>query len=187
MLATEGLALTGAWTDPEAGLLSMIVLELGVSSRLCATLQPGQRVIVMGPTGTPTEIPTNESVLLAGGGLGNAVLFSIGRALRANGCKVVYFAGYRSIRGRLPPGRHRGERRPGDLGDGPGPALAPRRPQDRAFVGNIVQAMNAYAQGELGDEGRGPERRSSRIIAIGSDRMMNAVREARHAIAASPS
>ena len=29
VLATEGLALTGAWTDPEKGLLSMIVLELG--------------------------------------------------------------------------------------------------------------------------------------------------------------
>ena len=29
----------------------------------------------MGPTGTPTEIPTGENVLLAGGGLGNAVLF----------------------------------------------------------------------------------------------------------------
>ncbi len=33
----------------------------------------------MGPTGTPTEIPENETVLLGGGGLGNAVLFSIGR------------------------------------------------------------------------------------------------------------
>ncbi|MFM2152459.1 MAG: hypothetical protein RL199_894, partial [Pseudomonadota bacterium] len=96
VLATEGLALTGAWTDPERGLLSMIVLEMGVSSRLVATLAPGQQVVVMGPTGAPTEIPKNEKVLLAGGGLGNAVLFSIGRALRANGCEVLYFAGYRN-------------------------------------------------------------------------------------------
>src|SRR4029077_9849808 len=88
-------ALTGAWTDPERGLLSLIVLEMGGSSRLCAHLAPGEPVVVMGPTGSPTEIPAGETVLLAGGGLGNAVLFSIGKALRAAGCKVLYFAAYR--------------------------------------------------------------------------------------------
>src|SRR5687767_15387153 len=71
----EGIALTGAWVDPEKGLLSLITLEMGVSSRLCAYLQPGEPVVVMGPTGTPTEIPEKSAVLLAGGGLGNAVLF----------------------------------------------------------------------------------------------------------------
>ena len=50
----------------------------------------------MGPTGTPTDIPKNETVMLiGGGGLGNAVLFSIGKAMRENGCKVLYFAGYK--------------------------------------------------------------------------------------------
>ena len=92
----EGIALTGAWVDKEAGLLSLITLEMGVSSRLCAYLQPGEPVVVMGPTGTPTEIPTNDNVLLAGGGLGNAVLFSIAKALKAAGNRVVYFAGYRN-------------------------------------------------------------------------------------------
>ncbi|RPJ83937.1 MAG: pyridine nucleotide-disulfide oxidoreductase, partial [Acidobacteria bacterium] len=94
-LVMEGIALTGAWVDRERGLLSMIALELGVSSRLCAYLRPGERVIVMGPTGAPTEIPHRQNVLLAGGGLGNAVLFSIARALREAGNRVVYFAGYK--------------------------------------------------------------------------------------------
>src|SRR5204863_10003014 len=66
-----------------------------VSSRLCAQLEPGEPVVVMGPTGTPTEIEPNENVLLAGGGLGNAVLFSIAKAMRAKGNRVVYFAGYK--------------------------------------------------------------------------------------------
>ena len=44
-----------AWL--EKGLLSLIALEMGVSSRLCAYLRPGEPVVVMGPTGTPTEIP----------------------------------------------------------------------------------------------------------------------------------
>ena len=33
-LLMEGIALTGAWVDQERGLLSLIALELGVSSRL---------------------------------------------------------------------------------------------------------------------------------------------------------
>ncbi len=91
----EGIALTGAWVDREQGLLSLIALEMGVSSRLCAYLKPGEPVVVMGPTGTPTEIPDHSAVMLAGGGLGNAVLFSIARALKARGNRVLYFAGYR--------------------------------------------------------------------------------------------
>ena len=33
------------------------------------------------------------------------------------------------------------------------PGFTPRRPQDRAFVGNIVEAMHAYASGALGKAG----------------------------------
>ncbi|MGH8742205.1 MAG: FAD-dependent oxidoreductase, partial [Burkholderiales bacterium] len=69
-LAMEGLALTGAWVDAEKGLVSTIVLEMGGSSDLCALLRPGEPVVLMGPTGSPTETPAGETVLLAGGGLG---------------------------------------------------------------------------------------------------------------------
>ena len=99
-LAMEGLALTGAAVDREQGLLSTIVLEMGGSSDLCALLKPGEPVILMGPTGTPTETPAGETVLLVGGGLGNAVLFSIAAALRAQGSRVLYFAGYKTIEDR---------------------------------------------------------------------------------------
>ena len=92
----EGIALTGAWVDKERGLLSLIALELGASSRLVAYLRKGEPVVVMGPTGAPTEIPENQNVLLLGGGLGNAVLFSIAKAMRDNGNRVIYFAGYKN-------------------------------------------------------------------------------------------
>ncbi|MGH9582082.1 MAG: pyridine nucleotide-disulfide oxidoreductase, partial [Bryobacteraceae bacterium] len=62
-LAMEGLALTGAKVDMESGLLSTIVLEMGGSSDLCALLKPGEPVVLMGPTGTPTETPAQETVL----------------------------------------------------------------------------------------------------------------------------
>jgi NADPH-dependent glutamate synthase beta subunit-like oxidoreductase/NAD(P)H-flavin reductase len=180
-LAMEGLALTGAWVDREKGLISVIALEMGGSADLLAYLQPGEPVILMGPTGTPTEIPHGETVVLAGGGLGNAVLFSIGRALRAAGSKVVYFAGYKHLADRY---RVEDIEAASDVvvwccDEAPG--FAARRSQDRAFVGNIVQAMQAYASGALGAQ---PIAFSAadRIIAIGSDRMMAAVGAARHGV-----
>ena len=45
----------------------------------------------------PTETPAGETVLLVGGGLGNAVSFSIGAQLRTPGSRVLYFAGYKTI------------------------------------------------------------------------------------------
>ena len=90
VLGMEGLALTGASVDHEKGLLSTIVLEMGGSSDLCALLKKGEPVILMGPTGTPSETPAKETVLLAGGGLGNAVLFSIGQKLREDWFPVIF-------------------------------------------------------------------------------------------------
>jgi NADPH-dependent glutamate synthase beta subunit-like oxidoreductase/NAD(P)H-flavin reductase len=182
-LGMEGLALTGAWVDRGKGLLSTIVLEMGGSSDLCALLEPGERVILMGPTGTPTETPADETVALVGGGLGNAVLFSIGQALRSVGSKVLYFAGYKKAQDRY---KIEEIERAADLvvwccDEAPG--FAPDRSQDKAFVGNIVEAMHAYASGRLGET---PIRLhdADRIVAIGSDGMMAAVARARHTILA---
>jgi NADPH-dependent glutamate synthase beta subunit-like oxidoreductase/NAD(P)H-flavin reductase len=178
-LLMEGIALTGAWVDREKGLLSLITLEMGVSSRLCAYLQPGEPVVVMGPTGTPTEIPDNTAVLLAGGGLGNAVLFSIAKALKAHGNRVIYFAGYRNGADLFKREEIEGATDQVVWATDMGTEITPSRPQDAHFRGNIVQAMVAYAEGKLG-QARVPLNEVTRIIAIGSDRMMNAVRVARH-------
>ncbi|HZH92332.1 MAG TPA: FAD-dependent oxidoreductase [Pyrinomonadaceae bacterium] len=182
-LTMEGLALTGAWVDREEGLLSLIVLEMGASSRQCALLAPGQEVVVMGPTGTPTEIPSGESVLLAGGGLGNAVLFSIARALKENNCRVIYFAGYK--KGEDLFKREEIEAATDQIiwATDTGAPVEPARPQDRHYRGNIVHAMKAYAEGELGAR-LFDLREIERLIAIGSDRMMAAVKAARHGVLA---
>ncbi|GAB6051657.1 FAD-dependent oxidoreductase [Magnetospira thiophila] len=180
-LAMEGVALTGAWVDVDQGLVSVIVLEMGGSSNLCIHLKPGEPVVLMGPTGSPTETPGGETVLLCGGGLGNAVLFSVGQAMRAAGSKVLYFAGYKGVHDRY---HIENIEKAADVivwtcDEAPG--FEPGRPQDKNFVGNIVQAMVAYGDGSLGDIPI-PLSSVDRIIAIGSDRMMNAVGQARHGV-----
>jgi len=181
LLTMEGLALTGAWVDKTKGLLSLITLEMGGSSDLCMTLQPGEPVIVMGPTGTPTEIEPGETVLLAGGGLGNAVLFSIGQAFRKAGSKVLYFAGYKRVSDRYKVAEIEAAADVVVWCCDEAPGFTPERPQDRAVVANIVEAMRMYADGELGPQAI-PFNDADRVMAIGSDGMMNAVRLARHSV-----
>jgi NADPH-dependent glutamate synthase beta subunit-like oxidoreductase/NAD(P)H-flavin reductase len=179
----EGLALTGAWVDREQGLVSTIVLEMGGSSDLCAMLRPGEPLVLMGPTGTPTHIAPDETVLLAGGGLGNAVLFSIGQAFRALGSQVLYFAGYKKIIDRYKVEEIEAAADVVVWCCDEAPGFVPGRPRDRTFVGNIVQAMEAYGSGRLGPQPIATWE-ADRVIAIGSDRMMAAVARARHAVLA---
>ncbi|MBV8866199.1 MAG: FAD-dependent oxidoreductase [Acidobacteriaceae bacterium] len=180
-LAMEGLALTGASVNHEKGLLSTIVLEMGGSSDLCSLLKSGDPVVLMGPTGTPTETPGQETVLLAGGGLGNAVLFSIGQQLRASGSRVVYFAGYKKIIDRYKVEEIEAAADVVVWVCDEAPGFTPGRVQDSAFVGNIVEAMTAYGQGDLGDP-EIPLSAVDRLIVIGSDGMMRAVQQARHSV-----
>jgi len=181
VLVAEGLALTGAEVDKEKGTISLIALEMGSSSRLCATWKVGDPLVIMGVTGAPTEIPTNQTILLLGGGLGNAVLFSIGKAMRAAGNRVIYFAGYKNPQDRF---KVEDVEAAADLiiwsvdkGEGV-QAIVPTRPQDKTFVGNILECMVAYGKGELGEQ---PISLADvdHLIVIGSDRMMAAVKSAR--------
>jgi hypothetical protein len=175
--------MTGAWVDKKQGLVSTIVLEMGGSSDLCALLKPGEPVILMGPTGTATETPANQTVVLVGGGLGNAVLFSIGAALRAAGSRVLYFAGYKKMQDRYKVADIEAAADEVVWCCDEAPGFAPSREGDKAFVGNIVEAMAAHASGSIG----APAVRmqdAERLIAIGSDAMMGAVARARHGILA---
>ena len=182
-LAMEGLALTGAAADAAAGTVTAIVLETGGSADLCARLAPGEPVVLMGPTGEATEIPAGETVVLVGGGLGNAVLFSIGAALRAAGSRVLYFAGYRTQTDAF---RRTDIEAAADTvvwctQDPPG--IAARRPQDLAWQGTVVDALTGYAALPVARQPV-PLAEADRVLAIGPDAMMAAVAGAcRHELA----
>ncbi len=174
----EGLALTGA--KVEGDVLSLIVLNIGASSFISAQLKKDEPVILMGPTGTPTHIPHNETVLLIGGGLGNAVLFSIGKACREKGCRVLYFAGYKKLSDRYKVEEIEAacDQVVWCCDEGVLPCN-PVRPHDISFKGNMIEALLRYAQ-EV-PQGAINLREVDRIVCIGSDGLMRAVAQARAA------
>ena len=90
------------------GLLSTIVLEMGGSSDLCAMLKPGEPVILMGPTGTPTETPAGETSCSSAAASATRCCFSIGQTLRERGSQGPLLRRLQEARGSLQSGRDRG-------------------------------------------------------------------------------
>ncbi|KAA8473135.1 FAD-dependent oxidoreductase [Anaplasma marginale] len=173
-LLMEGVAVTGASVDKENGTITVVVLDVGGSSKLCSQLRDGQLVSLMGPVGTPTEIPSDENVMLVGGGVGNAVLFAVGKALIANGCKVLYFAGYRSLESvfgirSIEAASHTTV---WCCEDG---AIKHERPEDISHHGNIIDAIQAYSAAKNSTI---KLQSVDRIIMVGSSGMMSAISSA---------
>lgn len=161
----EGIALTGA--NVSGSLISLIVLEIGLSSKLCEFLQPGEKVVLMGPTGIATDIPRKKNVILIGGGLGNAVLFSIGKKMRENGCNVIYFAGYKTLQDRF---KQEEIEEAADTviwccEEG---LLSINRESDLAYHGNLIQGMEMFFS-------KNSTKSISKMIVIGSSGLMAAV------------
>lgn len=115
--------------------------------------------------------------MLIGGGVGNAVLFSIGKAYLENNNKVLYFAGYKKLNGLFKRTliEHASNVVVWACEEG---LIETSRGQDKSFHGNVVDAIISYQQGTLGDAAINLNS-IDRIIAIGSDKMMKAVNEAR--------
>ena len=109
------------------------------------------------------------------------MLFSIGQAFRSAGSKVLYFAAYRKMIDRYHVAEIEAASDVVVWCCDEGPGFAPGRPDDKSFVGNIVQGMTAYATGALGEQTIAFAD-ADRVIAIGSDKMMAAVAAARHSV-----
>ncbi|MFV9838937.1 MAG: FAD-dependent oxidoreductase [Aaplasma endosymbiont of Hyalomma asiaticum] len=168
---TECVAVTGACVDKQAGTVTLVVLDVGGSSRICSNLQIGQQVSLMGPTGSPTYIPNNENVMLIGGGVGNSVLFSIGKKMLEHGCRVLFFAGFRSKKSVF--GIHDIESA-SDVAvfcceDG---SIEHRREGDCSHRGNVIDAILDYSNTNSASIALNS---IDRILVVGSSGMMSAI------------
>lgn len=94
----ERVPLTIADSNPETGEVTLVFLEVGVSTlQLGEEFEVGDSVFaITGPLGTPTHIERYGTVVVMGGGLGVAPIYPICKGLKEAGNKVVAIVGYRS-------------------------------------------------------------------------------------------
>ena len=86
----ERMPLTIADADINHGSITLVVQEVGLSSKKLCNLKAGDFVCdVVGPLGSPTYIQNYGTVICAGGGVGSAPLLPIVRALKKAGNRVL--------------------------------------------------------------------------------------------------
>jgi ferredoxin/flavodoxin---NADP+ reductase len=94
----ERIPLTIVECDPEEGSVTLVVQELGKSTReMGDQFNAGDSLLdFVGPLGEPTEIERYGTVVCIGGGLGIAPLYPIARDLKTAGNEVLGIVGARS-------------------------------------------------------------------------------------------
>ncbi len=144
MLAMEGMAIDGVHVDKARGEVQLLVNTVGVSSRIASMLKPGDRVVLMGPTGTGLPVPENATVTVAGGH--SAVTSTVdGAAMwRAAGNRIVFIGHFRNAE------RARAVQRVIEILTDQaiwvldeGPAIKLRRQQDSCFVHGLAEFLQS--------------------------------------------
>lgn len=93
----ERIPLTIADSDPAAGTVTIVIQEVGKTSRLVGALRQGDVILdFVGPLGRPAPLLDKGLVALVGGGFGVAPIYPIAKTLHAKGVKVVSIIGART-------------------------------------------------------------------------------------------
>lgn len=87
---SERVPYTIAKSNPQAGTLTLVVQEVGLSSTKFCALNEGDSIQdIVGPLGNPSHIEKYGTVLCAGGGIGIAAILPILTAFKQAGNKVI--------------------------------------------------------------------------------------------------
>jgi len=93
----ERIPLTIADFDREKGELSLVVQEIGKSTKQLGAMEPGDHILdLTGPLGTPTHIGKVGTVCCVGGGVGIAAVHPVARAFKEAGNHVISIIGARN-------------------------------------------------------------------------------------------
>jgi NAD(P)H-flavin reductase len=157
--------------------IRLLVLQWGTGPRLVNRLRPGDPLVLMGPTGAPTEMPEDQAVLVVAGRWGAAVMLDIGPALRAAGNRVLYVAAF----GRASEVDYQDELEAAANQilwcTAAEPKIPARRPQDNSVVtADVVNLLKQYHAGDLQNGGESPIAldQVNRIMVMGSTGLLQA-------------
>ncbi len=93
----ERIPLTIADYDRGKGTITLVVQEVGASTKQMGKMQAGESILdLVGPLGRPSEIERYGTVICVGGGVGIAPIYPIARALHEAGNTVISIIGARS-------------------------------------------------------------------------------------------
>jgi NAD(P)H-flavin reductase len=165
LLAMEGVPVTALSVDRENGIISGVVVNAGGSTSLIKNFKDGEPCIFMGPSGQPTEISKNETVLLIGGGRGSQVLAAIASEFKKNNCRVIFFAGYKKASEIV---------RQKEMQESCDDLIlsVEEGEESHYFKGLVIDAVKNYFTKN--------SEKIDRIFAIGNDQMMHKIAQLRH-------
>ncbi|HJD55771.1 MAG TPA: FAD-dependent oxidoreductase [Rickettsia endosymbiont of Pyrocoelia pectoralis] len=83
----EPVALSVADIDVESGLISFIIYDAGKSTNLCKLFSESEKVVLMGPTGSPIKIPKNKKIVIIDSFANKPLI----KALKENNNEVMFF------------------------------------------------------------------------------------------------
>jgi len=161
--------ITVSGTGVKDDCIRLMILQWGAGPRLVGRLQPGDPLVLMGPTGAPTDLPTGRTIMVVAGRWGAAVMLDIGAALRAAGNRVLYVAAF----GAASDVDHQDELEAGAdqiiWCTAKDQTITPRRSQDISLQAtDMIDVVKRYATGELGPEHNGiPLSDVDRIMVMG--------------------
>jgi len=90
----ERIPLTLVDWNKKKGTITLIFQEVGVSTRKLGTLEVGQAISnVVGPLGNPSDIKHYDIIAIVSGGVGTAAAYSIAKAFKQSGTKVISILG----------------------------------------------------------------------------------------------
>jgi len=94
---SERIPLTIADANPEKGTIRLIWQRVGKTTAELADMRTGEKIAnVVGPLGKPTHIENFGTVVCVGGGIGNAPLLPVAKALKKAGNKIIAILGART-------------------------------------------------------------------------------------------
>jgi len=93
----ERIPLTIERSDPERGIISIVVQSAGKTTHLLNRFETGDGILdVVGPLGKPSEIAKFGTVVVMGGGVGTAMAYPTAAALKKAGNRVISIVGARN-------------------------------------------------------------------------------------------
>jgi len=168
---------SGAGIDGDT--VRLFMLRWGANARLVQRLQPGDPIVLMGPTGSPTPIHENRTVLVVSGTWGAAAMLGLGRRMRELNNRVLYIGAFGH------PGQVYCQDELERVSDqiiwaSAGEELIEaRRPGDCSVQAtNIIDLVRRYGAGELTSEPGVPLGEVDEILVMGSTGLLRGMQEA---------